>query len=605
MPRYKFPAQVARNRAGQLVSSGSFAAYAVGDLTFSTPLALFDLDNAPTATVDVTEFVTDEFQVDDHPEVYLKSGTAPAIYLASTTGMRDLTESAAADAADAADRAEAAEAAAMDAAALVDAPADSVAAGLVTNPATSTRAALDAAFVQAAENTTYYVNPTTGSDTNDGSSGAPFATVGKAVELAEGVAQRRATAVTINLAAGTYAERVVFSDYTSQALNVTIAGPDVGGHPNVPTAVFTEGGSASAVAILSRNRNLRLTVKDVKFVGYRGTTSSSGVTVLTSHLWAVNVHASQCFYALSSQNGAIDVKGGIFDDCGRLPDTTGSGAAIRSLMLNRHSIGTQNAGSLALGPVFTSNRAGVWAQESSTGHVDWCTFEDNERGVLLRVSSRANADGSSFKRNFHAILADSNSHAFVSSNVTMGTGADANSNTVTLLSGAESTSTAYIGSVDVSQSRTEQAVWGTYAAQTLTGTTAETDFLNRTLKAPHWNDYAVANYPPKRLRVRLVGTLTGTVGTKTIRLRVGTAQAGAVFSTSETGVFVLEGWCYFASPTRQVLTITTTRHLSASSRLANAVAALDMTADQTVRVTGALGDASDTVTVDVVEMFWA
>lgn len=456
------------------------------------------------------------------------------------------------------------------------------------------------------DSTTYYVNPTTGVDTASGLISAPLLTVGEAVKRAEEVAQKRATSVTINLAAGTYTERVRFSDFTSQALNVIIKGPDVGGHPNVPTAIFSESANASAVAILNRNMNAVITLQDIKFVGYRGTTSSAGVVNFTGTLFTINCHAAQCYYGLSSQTGNLDVKGGILNDCGRLIGGTGTGAGIRSLMLNRHAIGTQNAGNLTFGPVFTNCQTGVFAQESATGHIDWSTFEDCDSGIIVRINSRANCDGSSFKRNTTDITTDSNGHVFVSSNVAFGTGADASSNTIIARtgSGGALTTDRLITGVEMAYGRQDSAIYGVYSTQTVTGTLTETEVMNRVFKAPLWNNGVVANVPPTRVKIRAVGTLTGTAGTKAITWRFGSLSSSAIFTATEVGTFVLTGELMFIGPARQVMSLEAKRHLGTSTRLGLASGALTMTADQTMSLGITLGSAADTVTVETVELSW-
>ena len=457
------------------------------------------------------------------------------------------------------------------------------------------------------DETAYYVNPVTGSDAAVGAAVTPLRTVGEAVKRAEESAQKRATAVTVNLVAGTYAERVRFSDFTPHNLNVTVKGPGVGGHPNVPTAIFTEGADVSANAFFNRNRNLTLTLQDLKFVGYRGTTSSSGLTNYTGTVFTINCHATQCYYGLSSQTGNLDVKGGILNDCGRLSGGTGTGAGVRSLQLNRHAIGTQNAGVLTLGPVFTNCQTGVFAQESSTGHVDWSTFEDCVNGVIVRVNARANCDGSSFKRSTVDITADSNGHVFVSDNVTFGTGADASTNRVIVRtgSGGALTTSRLLNAVEVAYGRSDAAVDGVYTAQTVTGTLVETDLYSKVVKAPFWNNGLAGSIAPSRLKIRAIGTLTGTAGTKAITMRLGGSLVAATFTATEVGTFLADALVLFVGPARQVMSLDARRHLGTGTRLSLTAAALDMTVDQTLRLTTTLANTADSVTVETVELSWA
>lgn len=452
---------------------------------------------------------------------------------------------------------------------------------------------------------TLYVDPVAGNNTRDALTPATAVrTVTAALRMVEDQAQQNDTVATIQLVAGTYTERVVSAQFTSRNVVATIKGAPTVGHPAVPTTVFTEGTSASAVAILSRNPNLVLTVQDVKFVGYRGTTSSGGITVLRASLFAINVHAQDCFYGLSGQHAVLDVKGGVFTNCGRMVDGTGNGAGIRSLMLNRHSIGTQNKGDLSAGPIFQSCVTGIFAQESSTGHADWCTFLDCDNGIIVRVNARVNCDGSYFARCGAAVVVDSNGHAFLSANVSFGTGADANIGTsVVNRSGGNLTSTRFISGVEMAYSRGEQAGDGVYTRQTITGTTAVTDLWNRTLMAPFWGDDPFGNVPPDRVRFEAHGRVTGT-GAKELHLRLGAALVTLTIPGTEVGDFVFHGVIKFPEPDRQILAADVLVD-GAVGHVKTLAVDVDLTVDQVARVTGKLATAADSIVVEDIEMAWA
>jgi len=59
-------------------------------------------------------------------------------------------------------------------------------------------------------NLTFYVNPSTGNDNNNGSSGSPFKTIAKAISLIPQIVNH---AVEINLADGNYSEGITLSGY--------------------------------------------------------------------------------------------------------------------------------------------------------------------------------------------------------------------------------------------------------------------------------------------------------------------------------------------------------------------------------------------------------
>jgi hypothetical protein len=141
MTWYLYRPQAAVDLAGDPVSSGAFAAYATSDTGFTTPLAARDpITLAPLASIPVVDYVVAAFEVEDHDEIYLKSGSAPAVSVISAEAIRD-----AAFAAQVA--AEAAQAAAEDAAAAAYAPTDTTVAGLIAS-ASDTQTAADARYIQ-------------------------------------------------------------------------------------------------------------------------------------------------------------------------------------------------------------------------------------------------------------------------------------------------------------------------------------------------------------------------------------------------------------------------------------------------------------------------
>jgi len=477
---------------------------------------------------------------------------------------------------------------------------DHALAGLVNTPASETGAALAAGFYTRTPATAVYVNNTTGNDANTGTAGAPLRTVTEAIRRAANSAQVTDTANTINLTGGVWTERVTAPAFTAYKLNVVIQGSAVE-YPGRPVVQFTEGSGTSAAAMKFTNPNAAMTVKYVEFIGYNGTTSSAGINSVNGELYTVNVWANGCFFGISSQSGSLDVKGGVLDNNGRLPDGTGSGASIRSLMLNRHSIGVQGAGNLNAGPKITNSRYGFFAQENSTGHTDYITYEDNESAVVLRGNSRANVDGSSFKRNLTDILADSASHVYVPDTVAFGTGANKSSQTVVLTSGSQSTTTRDMDGSLSALSRTEQVQYGIYTAQTVTGTTATVRVLQRTLYAPWWNDtQRTAGSAPKRLRIRAAGRITGGAGTVQLTLVLGSRTLP--ITMDETGTFHYEGSVLFAAPDRQILVARSEVNLAPSARNTTGTTAQDMSADQLIYLYAQLSNAADSVTFEYVEI---
>lgn len=484
---------------------------------------------------------------------------------------------------------------------------DAAMAGLILNNLSATRAALQSVlndYLKIVAPSVLWVDPVAGNDDNEGSNALPIKTINEAFARIEKVAQDSNSEWVINLEPGVYTERVRPSAFTPFGYKVTIAGPDVA-HPVVPMVTFTEGMGAVAVGMFFSNPLATVTVKDIKFAGYNGSTSACGINSVEGWLNTVNVHAEFCYFAISGSHGTHDAVGGILQDNGCLNgQSTGNGAAIRSLFQNHHSIGNQFAGDNTQGPFFYRNQKGIFAQESSTGHADWCLFEDNVNAIECNISSRVNTNGSSFKRNSTDVLLRGNSHANIADNNTFGTGADASGQICVAAGGSQAPTTRALD-VDMSYARTEQVFWGNWAQQEFTGSTATRDVFSRTVDAPWWNSTVqVGGTAPKRLIVRARGNVTGVAGTKQFALRLGSLIASITLAATEAGDFAFDGEILFVSPTRQIVNTKMMLHLADSQRVDNSAGSVDLTTDQTVRLTIADSDAADTVTFESVEILF-
>lgn len=95
MTWFPFRAQAALDRTGTPRESGVGNVYAIDDVTFSTPLTVREIGGgAVLPNISVVQFLTQEFEVEDHEEVYWRSGTAPAVHLISAKGMADAARAA-------------------------------------------------------------------------------------------------------------------------------------------------------------------------------------------------------------------------------------------------------------------------------------------------------------------------------------------------------------------------------------------------------------------------------------------------------------------------------------------------------------------------------
>jgi len=102
-------------------------------------------------------------------------------------------------------------------------------------------------------------------------------------------------ALTISVAAGTYTTKNVGFDTPSRK-QVLIHGPNVGGSPNVPTAVVDGTGSANSdFGLRAVGEGVQVNWQDLKFQNYAGGTLSIGLLAdYGADLWTNNVHAANC-----------------------------------------------------------------------------------------------------------------------------------------------------------------------------------------------------------------------------------------------------------------------------------------------------------------------
>jgi hypothetical protein len=408
----------------------------------------------------------------------------------------------------------------------------------------------------------------------------------------------------INLATGTYTSAKLLDGLLTETA-IQIIGTDVGVHPNVPISIVSDGTGASKVG-LQASGGTKIIVKNVKFTGYNGTSSSAGIKVSdAAEVTTSNVHTDSCYFGISGENRAeIVVPDGIHNNDGYLNAGGGTGAAFRSLQLNRHDIGVQNAGTQANSAIIQNCYQAILAQESSTGHMDWCTIQDCNTGIVARVNARVNCDGTVFKRNAKDIAVDSNGHVFVSSAVVFSTGTDESTNKVNTSAGGNLTNNTIISGMEMAYSVMEKAIDMQYVNQTVS-TTTNTTVYSKVLKAPMWRGTPGSTTPMKRLYVRIYGTLNGAANTKSINLRLGSALTSLQFTATETGTFRAEGRIYFTDADAQYLFLSGSRHLGTGERQSSVSGTNVMTSDQTLSIEGAVGTNTDSIVFNLIEFGFA
>jgi hypothetical protein len=445
-----------------------------------------------------------------------------------------------------------------------------------------------------------YVSSSIGNDLNDGLSlSTSLRTIQKALDIvskhSKGILKGQWRIV---VSAGTYSHSLIETDLLSEN-PLIIEGQDVGGHPGVPTTIISDGSGFSSYGIKFAGR-VELIVKNIKITGYNGTSSSAGIYMSdTGSLTTQNVHTSGNYWGLSGQKSSIECPDGIHENNGYLPDGSGNGGAIRSLQLNQHHVGIQNAGVRTNTAIIRNNKTGVFIQENSTGHVDWCTFTGNEDAILVNVNARANLDGCSFDSNTRGVRLIGNGHAYIPSTCVF-TNNGAN---IIRTSGSHITSPVLFDTIDPAYGTHDSHIATQYIGQTIQNAT-NTPFFTTYLKAPFWKDVVNSVTPMKKLKFRIFGSLVGTANTKALTLRLGTDKASVTIPATDNGNFQYEGFIYFYDVNKQVIHLGGNTHLN-SRRMAKTISTVDMSGDVKLTLEGQTADITDSVIIDLFEVSYA
>lgn len=235
---------------------------------------------------------------------------------------------------------------------------------------------------------TFYISPdlaqtnkiyvaTTGSDTNDGLTSAfPLGTIQKALNVIAEYAPVLPGRWQVVLAAGTYTETLVFDSLTRGEYPITISGPSVGGHPNVPTAIIQPASTANTILTFAEGRNWFL-LSDIKLTGATTGTAlnlNGGVRV-----GLTNVHISGCLTGIVNQHGSmLTASGGIWTGRGK---AIANGLALFTTYSSTHAFsGTSSANGVQI----TSWERGVLVNEGGQGHLDGIQVSDCAQGLTFQ-----------------------------------------------------------------------------------------------------------------------------------------------------------------------------------------------------------------------------
>lgn len=162
---------------------------------------------------------------------------------------------------------------------------------------------------------------TSGNDANDGlDASTPMATPRKATDSLFNYGPVLTGYWQVNIAAGTYSptQQGIYMRNLKSINSIFIAGPAVGGSPNVPTAII-DGSSCSVGYGIGAffAGGMRVQIQDVKFTNWGTTSSEGGVEAEeATYLYLKNTHVDTAYYAcVKVFSGYLYIDGGIFKNC--------------------------------------------------------------------------------------------------------------------------------------------------------------------------------------------------------------------------------------------------------------------------------------------------
>lgn len=459
-----------------------------------------------------------------------------------------------------------------------------------------------------------YVNSASGNDANDGlSASQPKLTLQGGIDYFQNWAHALTNGTwKLKLAAGTYARGAFPNNGNTAGLlsrnPLYVEGPDVGGHPNVPTALIKEGATQAATGLNCSFNNVY--VKNVKVEDFNGSVSSQGILGgQGSNLFLENVHLEDCYYGVTAgSRGLFDAKGGIWNDCGFLNSTTlvgSGGAGARMLFFIQSAIGNQGASDRSQGPFITNCVNGILAQEHVTGHVDWCLFNDNGNAIYCLLNSRLNTNSSEFNRNSVVARADNGSNVDLSDTLNAyGSGADANDRRVHMGVGCLGAHTAVLDGINYGTGSNEVRFLASYPDTAISSTSSGSTIETQTINGGWLTGPAVSGRAAPKIRVVVSGSFAGTNGAKNLAIRLGsggpTAQVN--FAAAVTGVFHVEMSVDFEVTAKQLLRAVGWCDDN-SVQVGITEATIDMEVDQPIIAHAWVGNAADSITIRSIEWF--
>jgi len=237
---------------------------------------------------------------------------------------------------------------------------------------------------------TLYVSAS-GSALNDGLTSAQPMTLSQVIAALSNYGPVLEGTWKVRGAAGTYGGGI--SAVGLQSRNrIEFYGPDVGGHPNVPTMIVS--GSISGTNGIYFQRRMDCYFQDIKFINF---TSGYGL-ILDGQcdLVTKNIHATNCFDGVAvEQLSEMRFEGGIIDGCAE---------GIRGYSQCSLSVGYNGAHASNRPIIRNCTTYGIIARDSSRLHADFIDFTSNTNiAFYLEKNTRGVANDCNFTTNNIAV----------------------------------------------------------------------------------------------------------------------------------------------------------------------------------------------------------
>jgi hypothetical protein len=446
----------------------------------------------------------------------------------------------------------------------------------------------------ASQSNTIFVNPASGGLVKDGLTDFyAFTSLTDAFNALTNYGPSLRGVWVVQLAAGTY-EGALFPTGLRSRQELTIQGPDVGGTPNVPTAII-DGTSSSFRKGIAGTNNIRLLIKDVKVQDFAAVDEAGIEFSQFCRIRLNNVHADNCYYGWHFLDWTFyDALGGIIENC-----TVG----IQELfgVVRNFKVATSDAERTLI-----QNCAdyGLKAKELCTGHLDYAKIDNCNNGVFLARCSTANLTNCDIYNNTIGAVCTSGSSIVDVPSVDWGAGT-ADANTVKFLMRGASSEVVRNGGENVPTTPyvglTEKKVGFDYAVVAHTGTAVRTTIYAAIYTAKAGDLQAVGGH----IRGRVYGVATALAGTCIVELRNAGANVCTVtLPVAAAGAFVIDFNLFVVTAGDSQQHVSEARINGGTIVAAAATRAIPFSSvDQVLQVTATLSNSADTVTFRGAELY--